>query len=123
MLLQLAAGKTLRVAESFFPLRILKGVDGHKPERGNYWPGGPDESLATLSNGIKVKRRMLRMRACTEKDAKGKMCRGHLKRWFTPGEEVLRLVGSNAEIYRCERCHTVYLPNPEEQPRTQTLAW
>jgi hypothetical protein len=89
----------------------------------NYWPGGPDETVATLSDGTKVKTRMLRMRACTEKDAKNKMCRGHLKRFFDLNEEVTRLYGKRAEIYRCERCHTLYLPNPAEQPRTQTLSW
>jgi hypothetical protein len=89
----------------------------------NYWPGGKDEVLATLATGIKVKRRMLRMRACTEKDAKGKMCRGHLKRWFDVSDEVKSLYGADVEAYRCERCHTVYLPNPQEAPRTQTLAW
>ena len=89
----------------------------------DYWPGGADETVATLSNGVKVKRRMLRMRACTEKDAKGKICRGHLKRWFDLTDELKKMLGNNAEVYRCERCHTVYLPNAEEQPRTQTLAW
>lgn len=89
----------------------------------NYWPGGPDEVLDTLSNGIKVKRRMLRMRACTEKDAKGKMCRGHIKRWFTPSEELRFRYGAKAEIYRCERCKTIYLANPAEPARTQTMSW
>jgi len=97
---------------------------GHTPDPShNYWPGGPDEVVATLSNGVKVKRRMLRMRACTEKDAKGKMCRGHIKRWFTPTDELRQLYGKDAEIYRCERCRTIYLPNSEEAPRTQTMAW
>lgn len=89
----------------------------------NYWPGGPDELLGTLTDGTKVKRRMLRMRACTEKDAKGKLCRGHLKRWFTPTEEILAKFGKSAEVYRCERCKTIYLPNPNEAPRTQTMSW
>jgi hypothetical protein len=89
----------------------------------HYWPGGTDEVLATLSNGIKVKRRLLRMRACNEKDAKGKICRGHIKRWFDVSDEVKTLYGAKAEVYRCERCHTVYLPNTAEAPRTQTLAW
>ena len=97
----------------------LKGM-GSTP---NYRPGGMDEVVATLPSGIKVKRRMLRMRACTERDAKGKFCRGHIKRWFQPSTEITQLYGKSAEIYRCERCHTVYLPNPEETPRTQTLAW
>jgi len=79
--------------------------------------------VATLSDGTKVKRRLLRMRACNEKDDKGKLCAGHLKRWYFFGEEVERLYGPNAEIYRCERCKTLYLPNPEESPRTGTLCW
>lgn len=92
----------------------------------NYWPGGPDEILTTLSDGTPVKRRMLRMRACTQKDAKGKMCRGHIKRWFTPTEEVLQFaasLGGVPEVYRCERCKTIYLPNPAEPPRTQIMSW
>jgi hypothetical protein len=89
----------------------------------NYWPGGSDEVLTTLSNGAKVKRRMLRMRACTEKDAKGKICRGHIKRWFDVTTEVKSIYGDDVEAYRCERCHTIYLANGAETPRTQTLAW
>lgn len=89
----------------------------------HYWPGGTDEVLSTLANGRKVKRRMLRMRACTEKDAKGKICRGHIKRWFDVSKEVTSMYGDDVEAYRCERCQTVYLANGEEEPRTQTLAW
>ena len=81
------------------------------------------ELLTTLSDGTKVKRRIPRMRACNERDAKDKLCAGHLKRWFFFGEEVGRKFGAEAEIYRCEHCHTLYLPNPEEQPRTRTLAF
>jgi hypothetical protein len=92
------------------------------PER-NYWPGGADELLGTLSNGTKVKRRMLRMRACSEKDAKGKLCRGHLKRWYEAPAELAERFGANADVYRCERCKTIYLPNAIEAPRTQTLVW
>jgi len=79
--------------------------------------------VATLSDGTKVKRRMLRMRACNEKDEKGKICAGHLKRWYFFGEEVTRLFGQDAEIYRCEHCRTLYLPNEEEEPISGTLAW
>jgi hypothetical protein len=59
-------------------------------------------------------------RACDEKDAKGEFCLGHLKRWYyyqplriAYSEEeaaVLKEFGKNAEIYRCERCHTLYRP-------------
>lgn len=79
--------------------------------------------VTTLSSGTKVKRRILKQRACNEKDAKGKLCAGHLKRWYFFGDEVKQLYGENAEIYRCERCKTLYLPNPEEEPRSGTLAF
>lgn len=79
--------------------------------------------VGSLSDGTKVKQRAPRMRACNEKDEKGKLCAGHLKRWFFFGDELKRQFGQDAEIYRCEKCHTVYLPNPEEAPRTGTLAW
>lgn len=79
--------------------------------------------VATLSGGTKVKQRLPRMRACNEKDDKGKLCAGHLKRWYFFGEEVSGLYGAEAEIYRCERCKTLYLPNPGETPRTGTLSW
>src|ERR1041385_8014312 len=50
------------------------------------------ELVDTLSDGTKVKRRVPRMRACNEKDAKGKLCAGHLKRWYFFGDEVKRKV-------------------------------
>ena len=79
--------------------------------------------LRTLSDGTKVKVRVPRMRACNEPNAKNKPCSGHLKRWYEAGEELKSAYGAGAELYRCERCHTVYLPNPDEVPRTKTLAW
>ena len=79
--------------------------------------------VATLSDGTKVKRRLLRMRACNEKDEKGKLCAGHLKRWYFFGDEIKERFGPEAEIYRCEHCRTLYLPNPAEAPRTGTLAY
>ena len=79
--------------------------------------------VATLSDNTKVKQRVPRMRACNEKDEKGKICAGHLKRWYFFGDEVKAKFGSEAEIYRCERCKTLYVPNPEEKHRTGTLVW
>ncbi len=81
------------------------------------------EVVTTLSGGQKVKRRTLHMRACNEKDAKGKLCCGHLKRWYGFGEEVKRTYGEDVEIYRCERCHTLYLPAAGEPQRSGTLAF
>jgi hypothetical protein len=86
-------------------------------------PPSDPNLVDTLSDGIKVKQRVLRQRACNEKDSKGKICAGHLKRWYFFGEEVRRKYGKDAEIYRCERCKTLYLPNPNEEPRSGTLAF
>jgi hypothetical protein len=77
----------------------------------------------TLANGTKVKVRLPKMRACDEKDEKGKLCAGHLKRWFFLTDEVVAKYGKDAEIYRCEHCRSLYLPNPDEKPRTRTLAF
>ncbi len=87
-------------------------------------PAPESELLATLPDGIKIKRRILRMRACNEAGEKGKPCHGHIKRWYGLDPEAARLAGTQTrEVYRCERCHTIYLPNPEELPRTGILSW
>ena len=76
----------------------------------------------------KVKVKKLLQRSCNEKDAKNKLCGGHLKRWFYDQDsveqacgDVRQAYGPDAEIYRCEHCKTLYLPNPEE-PRGQNVA-
>ena len=81
----------------------------------------PSEEVGKLESGLKVKRRVPRMRACDEKTEKGAICGGHLKRWFSASADVLKQFGE--ELYRCERCRTVYLPNSAEKPRSGTLAW
>jgi len=79
------------------------------------------ELVETLSDGTKVKRRIPRMRACDEKDAKGKLCAGHLKRWYFAADDLTQKFGG--ELYRCEHCQTLYLPNPDEEPRSGTLTY
>ena len=86
-------------------------------------PAADPNLVDKLSDGTKVKQRLLRQRACNEKDGKGKICAGHLKRWYFFGEEIRQKYGKDAEIYRCERCKTLYLPNPNEEPRSGTLAF
>ena len=80
-------------------------------------------SLATTSSlpNHKVKMKKVGQRACNEKDAKGKFCGGHLKRWFYTTDvleqacgDVEKAWGRDAEVYRCEHCKTLYLPNGEE---------
>lgn len=87
-------------------------------------PVEPARLVTTLADGTKVKERIPRMRACDEKNEKGKICAGHLKRWYFFGPEVSeKFGGKDAEIYRCETCKTLYLPNPAESPRTGTLSY
>jgi len=68
----------------------------------------------------KVKIKKVGQRSCNEK-VKGKFCGGHLKRWFYMTDAVEQACGDlakawgpNAEVYRCEHCKTLYLPNQEE---------
>ena len=68
----------------------------------------------------KVKFRKPRQRACDEKDEKGKVCCGHLKRWYDYPKEIAALVGVNAEIYRCENCKVLFWPNPSDMPHSYT---
>ena len=69
----------------------------------------------------KVKVKKPGQRACNQKDEKNKLCGGHLKRWFyaidVPEKacgDVEQALGPDAEIYRCEHCRTLYLPNPQD---------
>jgi hypothetical protein len=68
-----------------------------------------------------MKTRFPHQRACNEKNEKGKLCAGHLKRWYGFGDDIKRQYGASVEIYRCEYCHTLYLPAPGYDARTGTL--
>jgi len=69
---------------------------------------------------FKVKEKKPGKRACDEKDTKGELCVGHLKRWYyddphrlfssAEEEEAIKAFGRAAEVYRCERCRTLYRP-------------
>lgn len=79
------------------------------------------QNAAQLPNH-KVKIKKAGQRACNEKDAKGKFCGGHLKRWFYTEDVVERECGDiekawgpDAEVYRCENCKALYLPHPGEE--------
>jgi hypothetical protein len=79
-----------------------------------------EQSVAQLPNH-KVKIKKAGQRACNEKNEKGKFCGGHLKRWSYSTDVVEQACGDaekawgrNAEVYRCEHCKTLYLPNPSE---------
>ena len=82
----------------------------------------PKNLVLRLSDGTVVKRRLRRQRACDE-PLKKKICAGHLKRWYRFGSEVIEHFGSAPEIYRCERCQILFVPNEDEVARTGTLAF
>ena len=67
------------------------------------------------ATSIRIKDKKPGQRACDEKNEKGKLCVGHLKLWSTPGAEVIKAVGKDVDIYRCERCKTLYRPVPEDR--------
>jgi hypothetical protein len=71
----------------------------------------------------KVKPKKVTQRACDEKDAKGKLCCGHLKRWYDYPKEIEALVGKKAEVYRCEFCQTIYKPDRSKTPHSYTLRY
>ena len=71
----------------------------------------------------KIKSKKATQRACDEKDAKGKLCCGHLKRWYDYPKEIEALVGKQAEIYRCEFCQTIYKPDLSKTPHSYTLRY
>lgn len=69
----------------------------------------------------KTKLKQPRQRSCNEKNEKGKLCAGHLKRWFYETDvlekkcgDIQKQLGDGAEIYRCEHCKTLYFPHPED---------
>ncbi len=88
----------------------------------------PTEPTVAQLPHHKVKIKKPLQRSCNEKDEKGKICAGHLKRWYYTADvkeqacgDVEKAYGRNAEIYRCEFCKTLYLPNPRD-PRGLNVA-
>ena len=84
-------------------------------------PQGNSEYEVPQLPNHKVRVKKPGQRSCNEKNAKGKLCAGHLKRWYYMADvleqacgDVQRTYGTDAEIYRCEHCKTLYLPSPEE---------
>ena len=71
----------------------------------------------------KIKVRKPKQRACDERNEKGKLCAGHLKRWYDLTPEVEAIVGKGAEIYRCEFCKILFRPDPKQLPNSFTLRY
>jgi hypothetical protein len=93
-------------------------------------PSAPAPTAATTAvaepaapEAPKVKPKKATQRACDEKDAKGKLCCGHLKRWYDYPKEIEALVGGKVEVYRCEFCKTLYTPDRSQPPHSYTLRY
>jgi hypothetical protein len=84
-------------------------------------PAPATEAAVPVEQKLKV--RKPRQRSCDEKDAKGKLCAGHLKRWYDYPKEVVARIGNDTEIYRCEFCKTLYKPDPKQMPHSFTLRY
>jgi len=91
-------------------------------------PANPNPTEPQQFPNHKVKIKLPLQRSCNQKDDKGKICGGHLKRWFYAVDTVERACGDierawgkRAEVYRCEHCKTLYLPNPTE-PKHKNVA-
>jgi hypothetical protein len=86
-------------------------------------PAAPAATAPEPPKEQKIKVRKPRQRSCDEKDAKGKLCAGHLKRWYDYPKEIQAKIGKDAEIYRCEFCKTLYKPDPKQMPHSFTLRY
>lgn len=49
---------------------------------------------------------------CNEKNAKGKLCNGHLKQLKTGGEEAEKHLRGDDVLFRCQTCGTLYMGPP-----------
>jgi hypothetical protein len=80
-------------------------------------------AVAEVPAPTKVKPKKATQRACDEKDAKGKVCCGHLKRWYDYPKDIEALIGKKVEVYRCEFCKTLYTPDLSQAPHSYTLRY
>jgi len=86
-------------------------------------PQVPEAHVEQLPrHAVKLKKPL--QRSCNNKDEKGKICGGHLKRWFYQKDiieqecgDAAQAWGPDREVYRCEHCRTLYLPNPADPKR------
>ena len=91
-------------------------------------PSAPAAAATAVAEPVapeipKVKPKKATQRACDEKDAKGKLCCGHLKRWYDYPKEIEALVGGKVEVYRCEFCKTLYTPDRSQPPHSYTVRY
>lgn len=54
---------------------------------------------------------------CNEKNEKGQLCTGHLKRMMDGGAEVRALLARKQTVLRCQKCGQMYVGEPLLQLR------
>lgn len=85
-------------------------------------PAAAATAVAEPAGPPKLKVRKHKQRSCDERDAKGKLCAGHLKRYYDYPKEIAAIVGGpQVEVYRCEFCKTLYKPDPDQLSQSFTL--
>jgi hypothetical protein len=79
------------------------------------------ENTSTQFANHKVKVKKSGQRACNQTNEKGKLCGGHLKRWFYTADvveqecgDLEKAWGADREVYRCEICRALYLPHDDD---------
>jgi hypothetical protein len=98
-------------------------ADAGAPDVSTQAAGAAPAAEAIAPQTPKIKGKKATQRSCDEKDVKGKLCCGHLKRWYDYPKEIRALVGPHAEIYRCEFCKTLYKPDLSQPPHSYTLRY
>jgi hypothetical protein len=111
------------MAEETIPQNTAPAPPPAAPPAAAAPPAPAPAAVETAPPEQKIKVRKPRQRSCDEKDAKGKLCAGHLKRWYDYPKEVQAKIGKDAEIYRCEFCKTLYKPDPKQMPHSFTLRY
>jgi len=115
------------MAEETIPQNTAPAAPPPKPLAAPVPPAPPAAAAAPAVEAppqeVKIKVRKPKQRSCDEKDAKGKLCAGHLKRWYDYPKEVEARIGKETEIYRCEFCKTLYKPDPKQMPHSFTLRY
>lgn len=71
-----------------------------------------EPSLATVTTGAVPKRITNAQTVCNEKNAKGKLCNGHLKQLGTAGEAAEVHLRGDDVLSKCQTCGTYYMGPP-----------
>jgi hypothetical protein len=72
----------------------------------------PDQVTATAATAPVPKRITNAQTVCNEKNAKGKLCNGHLKQLRTAGEAAEIHLRGDDVLFKCQTCGTFYMGPP-----------